>query len=449
MLTDKETMKRILIFLLLSMVYSVHGQGLTQSADGKSTIPIKGASVSLDLAQTDLTFGYNNYDKAVKATSGRAIYGASVKAKNEEGIGNLFSSGDLVPFGQAQLLAGITWAGKRERTENNLNGPTVIAARLARWEANYRKLLNRELKERIHAACAGIKEESIRTPTERNMIDDLEKFKATPELFETAIKDDPNDTEDIRRAKTMVRTFAKDEHAQYGQVRARFINQFANNAQDFAAIAPTRFTFFGYGGISSIGFKLFNQLDSSNLSKSFSNISDQGGNIGIGFNFQYNNCWFGVTYSYESSNNFSELTKKDYTLRTTNTIGSQSLIQETKITGYAGKYGKVELNNFNFDFVYDWGLDDKGNQILINPYMRASIFSRDTSLLLNKTNLGSGFYFFQKDSKFLGGFYIELPDVNNNGEKSKPVDQQDIRPSLNRLSFGVVTKFNLSSIFSW
>ncbi|HEY4288031.1 MAG TPA: hypothetical protein VGN00_13090 [Puia sp.] len=442
-------MKRIPFLLILLTTYSVYGQGLTQSADGKSTIPIKGASVSLDLAQTDLTIGFNNYDKAVKATSARGIYGASVKAKNAEGIANLFSSGDLVPLGQAQLLAGVTWAGKQEKTENNLNGATVIMARLGKWETRFRKLLNQELKDRIHNACAGIKDEAARARTERNMTDDLEKFKSTPELFETAIEDGPSDTDDIRMAKKMVRTFAKDQHDEYNLVRNKFIDQVANNAQDFSAIAPTRFTIFGFGGISAIGFKLFNKLDTSNLSKSFSNINDRGGNIGIGFNFQYNNCWFGVSYSYESSNNFEELTKKDYTLRTTNTVGSQSLIQETKITGYAGKYGKVELNNFNVDFVYDWGLDDKGNQILINPYLRASIFSRDTSLLLNKTNLGAGFYFFQKDSKFLGGFYIELPDVTNNGEKSKPADQQDIRPALNRLSFGVVTKFNLSSIFSW
>ncbi len=124
------------------------------------------------------------------------------------------------------------------------------------------------------------------------------------------------------------------------------------------------------------------------------------------------------------------------------------LLDEKKITGYSGKYGAVEVNNFNADIVFRLKLDDEDrSHLLINPYMRATLFSRDTSLMVNKTNLGAGFYFMQ--GKFLGGFYVELPDVNNNAEKMKPTDEQNLRQPLQRLSFGIVTKINLKTIMGW
>ncbi len=86
---------------------------------------------------------------------------------------------------------------------------------------------------------------------------------------------------------------------------------------------------------------------------------------------------------------------KEYTLRTTDTTGNQALISEKKITGYAGKYGRVETNQLNVDLVGDFRINDT-SRLIANLYLRSSLFSRDTSLLKNYTNVGIGLYFVGK-----------------------------------------------------
>ena len=98
--------------------------------------------------------------------------------------------------------------------------------------------------------------------------------------------------------------------------------------------------------------------------------------------------------------------------------------------------------------VGDFKLSDT-SRILASLYLRSSLFSRDTAYLKNYTNIGTGLYFINKKGKFLGGLYVELPDINNNVEKAKPQDEINIRPPFKKLTFGIVIKFNISSIFDW
>jgi hypothetical protein len=185
------------------------------------------------------------------------------------------------------------------------------------------------------------------------------------------------------------------------------------------------------------------------LSKSFTDIDERGGHFGIGVNFQRGILKFGLTYDYFSTNNFKMLNKGEYTFRNTVTSGGQSLIQEKKITAYSGKYGEVEVNRLSFDLTAAFKLDkEANNHLLVNPYFRGNFFSRDTSLLLNTMNIGAGFYLFKKTGKFLGGFYFELPDVENNIEKKKKEEDQNIRPALKRLTFGITGRISLNSFLS-
>ncbi|MBK9719495.1 MAG: hypothetical protein IPO85_18660 [Saprospiraceae bacterium] len=146
--------------------------------------------------------------------------------------------------------------------------------------------------------------------------------------------------------------------------------------------------------------------------------------------------------------NFSNLSSKEYTLRTTDTSRNQSLISEKKITAYSGKYSKVESNQLNLDLLKEFKLGDT-SRLITNLYYRGSLFSRDTVYLRNISNIGLGIYFLGKKSKFLGGLYVELPDINNNIEKSMPESERNIRPPLKKLTFGIVTKFSISSILGF
>ena len=125
------------------------------------------------------------------------------------------------------------------------------------------------------------------------------------------------------------------------------------------------------------------------------------------------------------------------------------MIKEKKITAYSGKYGEVVVNRLNFDIIAAFKLDKEAdNHILVNPYIRGNFFSRDTSLQLNTFNIGTGFYLFKKTGKFMGGLYIELPDVNNEIEKKKPLEDQNIRADFKRLTFGLVGRISINSLLS-
>jgi hypothetical protein len=166
-------------------------------------------------------------------------------------------------------------------------------------------------------------------------------------------------------------------------------------------------------------------------------------------NAQVGNNWFGLSYAYLATNNFSSLQKYDYTIRKTINLPPSQLIEEKTISSYKGKYGLVECNELNIDYVHRFPLNKEGNSfMLVNPYLHATLFSRDTSLLNKKINIGSGFYFYQKGGKFIGGFYIECPDTGNEEEKRKPTADQNLLSPWKRLSFGIVAKFSFQSLLS-
>ena len=87
--------------------------------------------------------------------------------------------------------------------------------------------------------------------------------------------------------------------------------------------------------------------------------------------------------------------------------------------------------------------------MLLNPYLHSKIGSSNKDLIPNTTDIGIGLYVFNSKSKILGGFYIELPDISNNIEKNKTITDQNIRPALQKLSFGIVTRFNLQSFMKF
>ena len=176
----------------------------------------------------------------------------------------------------------------------------------------------------------------------------------------------------------------------------------------------------------------------------------RGGKIGVGVNFRWRNLWIGATYSYVEGNNFNGLTQKEYKWDRTSEGNGQTLVEEKTISAYSGKFNEIDYNELVGDIVYNVNLGDSGkSHLLISPYIKGQLFSRDTSLLSNKTNIGVGLYFFKNNSKFLGGLYIELPDVNNNAEKRKPEADQNLRPAHKRLSFGITGRINLGSFFTW
>lgn len=443
---------RVLLLATTAIICAnLSGQGLTQSAEGKSTIPVRGTTVGIDLAKTELSFGINNFNRQV-TDSGKfkPFFGFDIKVKNEEGIGKLFSAGDLVPAGSANFQYGLSRSNINKKMQSrSKDSSNKEAARFQKELEENGEKFKSEMPALIESKCNSIQDTTARKLTKEEIYKAFKAADSLP-LFYAYIKEGPNDSPEVLQVKRVIVSAAKAKDKQLNLLLGKHQEKMKGFKTRYDDIMYKRFTIFGFGGINALDFKRFIKYDSANLANSFEDVNERGGKIGIGLNYQIGNFWLGATYSYVSTNNFSRLKKNEYTLRRTTTVAPQSLIEDSKVTAYSGNYSSIEINELNFDAIYYLKLDSNAkNNILINPYFRGNLFSRDTALLPNKINIGTGFYFFQKGSKFLGGFYVELPDINDNEEKKKPADERNIRPAIRKLTFGIIAKFNLSTFFGW
>lgn len=438
--------KYLLASLIVISNISVLAQTVTQSAEGTGTVILEGSAFSLNLGKTDLSFGWNNLNNSIVTKNNGFLIGTNVKVKNAEGLGNLFSKGDLVPQGNGALFIGGYLSNALKRKDNSADFLTkrneLLEIALKKFNDTFNLEVDR-IAEEIFTNLA----------TKATEIASIKAFFINNGLFSPS-RLDPTDHDAEKQAfKTRIKNrfteVKKNVEKEYRELtKERFVQ--LTRTDKTCITKYWKFTFFLFGGIDAVDFKRFVKIDSVNLENSFTDEYFRGGNIGIGVNYEIWRFRFGITYSYVASNNFSSLKSTDYTLQSSTVINNQTLQSKDAVTAYGGKYGKVQKNEFNADIIYNCKLDKKGeSHLLINPYVRSTMFSRDTSLLINKINIGVGGYFFKDSGKFLGGIYIELPDVNNNTEKKKPVEKQNLLPPLRRLSFGVVTKFSLKAIFGW
>ncbi len=429
-------------------------QGFTQSAEGKSTLLFKGTGIGIDITQANINVDVNNMtQKVLAASEARAIYGINVKAKNEEGIGGLFSTGDFVPTAAGQLYAGVTFSNtnalarsmaalQKEALDKN-----VVGWRTAR-AAEFVKTITGLIEDE----SGKIEQESRRAAFVASMKKNISANASRPVfLFYTTIKEkEPGDTEQEVAAKRIIKESAFQLYKSFKQWNDSIQLQVTQKKEEYDKLSRFRITIFGFGEKSGLSFKQFVRYDSANLSSSFKNLTVSGGKIGAGINVQWRNLWAGLTYSYVDGNNFKELVPREFVWsRETTTLG-QTITEESKITAYKGAFSQVEYNELNADLVYNLRFGDSAKyNVLLNPYVRANLFSRKPDLLTNNiTNVGLGMYFFQHRSRLMGGFYLELPDVSNNYAKAANTGDE-LRPGLRRLSVGVVTKFNISSLFTW
>jgi len=432
---------KINLLFIITIFFPVFilAQGVTKNAEGESTILLGGSSIGLDVGKTQLSFGINNLQQSI-GEKPTFIGGGFVTGANKEGISNLFSKGDFVPDASINAFAGISFSNgtndKLEKIEKER------AIELAKWDNNfleiYRLLMSIELKK----LPDGLNEEREKLLIILLTVTEISTFsKAVGEIK----------SEDLETKKTLkeIDVIHKSLVETYESKRKIIENKYEKATEEAEPKGYIQCLFFSYGGFNGSEFKRFVGYNSVDLNESFVDQSFRGGRVGLGTNIKIYNFSLGFNYGYIKTNNFTILTKKDYSLKSSITENGQTLSEEKKITAYSGEYGTVEFNELNADIIYSLKLDPEAkNHVLINPYIRSQLMSRKSSILPNSTNLGCGFYFFKNDGLFLGGFYTELQDVNNNYERAKPEADQNLREPIERLTFGIVAKFSFNSILN-
>jgi len=442
----------IAVFGFLISEVSAQFQGITQGAEGTSTIPVRGSTVGFDLTKTDLSLSANNLAKASQKNTASPILSSTIKVKNNDGIGSLFSGGNIVAEGNLNGLIGITLPDiSRNATSAFTKRYNNLDNHYLGLEVSMRAQIVTKITALINSLLPSISNLTQRTNAQNELNNLWSTLTNRENEYYDAIKNlTPSDPQ-VVHVYSKVKTYALTLQNEYSSLYQEHQAKLQHLHLEYSNINYSRLSIFGYGGITALEFKVFDGFNLNDPSKSFSDIKERSGNIGLGINYQHNAMWLGITYSYEDSNNLSELKKKEYSIKTTIIKDSISLTQEDKFSAYTGTFSRhIRKNQFNVDLIFRINLDDEyKNFLLLNPYVRASVLSGNTELLTNKTNVGLGCYFFQQNGKFNGGFYVELPDVNNNIEKKKPALEQNIQPPLMKLTFGIVAKYTLGTFIGW
>lgn len=456
-------MKKIILlhFILFAFSFELLSQGLTQSADGKSSILLEGSAVSIDIAQTELAFGWNNLNQLIVRRDAAWFAGGDIRTKNSKGIGNLLSKGNFSPEGRVNAYAGRYFSNASQividdTKDSYQNKPPSLEEKKYIMIEKYYQSLQTILKDSSYI----ITNEDILNKEKNSILknfDDiiirsgqiLHRFHTRSDIGinenEVGISDE---IKSFRiQVKSALAKVYKDLDIQSIQDLRR--KTFRERKQSLNS-NYWRVILFGFGGANAIGFTRFVKLDPNNLADSFEDINDWGRQGGFGFNGELRRWRLGFTYAWVFKNNFKNMSATTYTLKTETLSGTTSLSSEEEITAYAGNYGSTLQNESNIDIVYNLPLNENRTaHLLLNPYLRGNWFSRDKFLLANTTNIGLGFHFFKNDGNFLGGFYIEVPDVNNNIEKAKDLAKQNLRPVLKRFNLGITAKFGLNSVLTW
>ena len=402
MYTLTTTFRKLLVVLLLTVPYRLLGQSLTQKSSGSGAILFPGSQITVDLGEAEASVGYNNLNNAADKTNPiwplalpSIIVGGAFSGKSEEGIAGLLSDGDISPAARGNVFFGFHW------TNGKASDAPTARQRLQRVQ----KRVNLQAQNKsLYLA-----------PSNTSALD------RTQDTLASQLRHLPTHTRSERFADVQYRLMV-----------------------------------FGYGGFQAQQFKrYFPQRDTVVLAKNFDDVNFRGRQYGIGVNAQYWRLIVGLRWSlFAEFNNFDALTKRDYTLTETYESGNQKLVRERKLTAYNGEYGSVNGSRLDLDVVYNLPLDDSSKQhLLINPYLRQrkpeakTLVSDPTRLLLPETlDMGCGFYFYKREGKFLGGIYAELPDVDNNIERNKPLEDQNLRKPWKRLTVGIVTTFSITSL---
>lgn len=424
-------------FLLIALAFSMRSQVISNTADNESSVKYPAGAISFDLGSTTLGFSYLYFGDSSNYRSGY-FGGLSFSAKNNTGLSKLFDKGDLAPEGKGKVILGHAWTWGRTDLADQFD---LLNNQLNDADS----LFNDRLRTKMDSLLKSQNLPSEKYQLAKNQLV-LKVGKKSPkkllESLDVLMEEDTVLAPVLWQVKKVTEGAYKKHRENMTTLRAS-----QKNIGDSLAnrnVWLHRFSIFAEGGLNALSFKQYQLVDSSQLSNNFSDQNFQGGDFRLGMNYQLGGTLLvGGTIGYRNFHTFSLLSDKEYSLKNSLSTSTQQQSTEKKFTAYSGNFVRVDQTYFLFDLVYFRQLDKK-TILALNPYFRVWV-SSELRKYPDVKDLGLSLFFFKPNSgKFSGGIYLELPDIDNNLEKLE--DEPNLRAPKNRLSFGIVTKFNLGAL---
>jgi len=443
----------LLSFISLSASNLAYGQFSTDSKNGTNALLLNSGTASINITDPKISLDWTNRLRYVEPRNFDGFLGFGASAKNKTGIGKIVDNDAIAPEAELHGVFGFYFSNAKTEIEKHPVENDVIEYRIDN-DALLRQAKSDRRNELIAGYAQKLCEYSDRIANFpfKAMVDKLEEqidLRRYADKFQKV-----NSTVPGISASTLD-LLQPEIQKVYDEINKQpLVKEVQDKIVEQRRLTPKspyyRIDIFGFGNVNASSFKKYMANDTTNLEKSFKDEKFKGGKFGFGANGQYKIFRFGITYAFNYSNNFKGLTETEYVVRKSPYVGPASAITtEKKITAYDGDYAKVNVEELNVDLIANIKLNQKAtNFLLINPYSH-SFFSRKKDKLPSTWDLGVGFYSFKSDGKFLGGLYVEIPDIKNAVEKNKEPSKQDLKPVIKRFVIGLTAKFTLQGIYSW
>lgn len=444
-------MKKITLILISFITYlSVNAQDI-KTGEGESSIVLPTANIGIDVKEASLSFKINNFSQA-KVKSNSFLWGFYAKGKNNEGITTVFSGSKINPSSSLSINLGYSFSNSDKISQN------ISSSHLKKKTDYLTKYLDENLELEVRKLANQISNDSIKLHLQSIITEALKNKNIKYKKLECALLDEVNNNKDsvIGNEAKILHLFVKNykpwkeinniSDEQYRKIENAFdFNNEVSKMKSKGSESYWKLTIYSHFGLESQKFNIFKGWDPTNLTDSFDKETFRGSNGGFGVNYLFNSKWIlGFKYTYQETNNLSTLSSTDYKISTNNVLGSSTGSTQISKTAYPNEYKRAYLNRLDFDFLKFFSLGES-SIILSDLYFRVNESTNNDNLVSTKT-LGISASFFEEKGKFIGGLYLELPDIEQRAEKRKPVADRNLQSWHNRLSFGIYAQYSFSSL---
>ena len=434
-------MKKILIICpSFWLLINIYGQDV-KTGTGQSSILLETTNIGFDIGEPSLSFTTNNFPQS-KLKSKGPIWGFLVKGKNDNDLATIFTSSSIVPSSELNAIYGYSFSNMEQISASYKNRIKIKADSIYLLSDTLNKKLDILISTQANKISNIKAKEYIQNVINTIFKNELLKYER---LEKELKKISENNFLDTAISKSSAELYASMKRNKLWNDYKRLTKEISGRIDSISTENYWKFSIYGHLGLNSTKFNLYNGWDSMNIDNSFSKQTFNGSKGGFGLNLNIKSKWlFGFRYTYEETNNLSLLTPNDYKVTKTFKSGSTTGSSEVSMNAYPKTYKRAYLNNFDFDIISFLPLA-KSNILLADIYFRFKE-STNHSVLVSQKDVGISCSFFKEQGKFIGGIYLELPDIEQSVEKIKPVNEQKLTSWYQRLSFGVYAKFSFSSI---
>ena len=442
---DHVTSLRIIIFFVLIQFSIQLKAQIVKTSESESSILFKNTNLGLDIGKTEGSFSWLNYRNTVLYKPNSIIWGVNAKGSLSNDIASIVNSSEIQPSSQLSGVLGFTTSNGKSYTRLITQEITDLSKEKEALELKLDTTVYKDLKAEIEEV------DSVDANSSDKIIGLLDSLKKKDYPYQNLAK--WAETEKAKTADTdlvffytliQLSTQNNKDIARYAIVSTRLKEGLNALADAVLKKSYSRWNFYSHFGWSGQKYNVFKRVDTVSLDNSIEDESFGGFIGGFGVNWKYNGNWnVGIRYTYQESNTLYKLTASEYKLTNTfQATNGNTYTTETKKSAYPDVVDEVFLNRIDLDIMRSFKLND--DYILFLDIYYRHTQSNNQENFTRRTDIGVSSSFFKSTGKFVGGVYVELPDVNQNAEKRKP--EPELEPVVKRLSFGVYARFSFTSL---